>query len=133
MYRLPPWSTRPDTLFPYTTLFLSLLTCEMLEIEPRVVMGYEGKGPARIAFEQGETNLDYQTTPAYVANVQPLVEEGRAVPLYTLGHFEDASLVRDPAFPDIPSFKEAYVDAFGKEPEGENGRAACRERVCQYG
>src|SRR3546814_6344510 len=82
---------------------LALLTFEMLEIEPRVVMGYEGKGPARIAFEQGETNLDYQTTPAYVANVQPLVEEGRAVPLYTLGHFEDASLVRDPAFPDIRS------------------------------
>ena len=105
-------------LTPVGIDLLALLTFEILDIDPQVVMGYEGKAPARIAFEQGETNLDYQTTPGYIASVVPLVEAGEATPLYTLGHIEDGDLVRDPAFPDIASFKEAYQLARGGDPEG---------------
>src|SRR3546814_12956137 len=36
MYRRPPMSTRPDTLFPYTTLFRSPLLAE--QAEDRVVV-----------------------------------------------------------------------------------------------
>ena len=39
-------------------------------------LGFKGRGDARIAFERGETNLDYQTTPAYNATVVPLIKEG---------------------------------------------------------
>src|SRR3546814_4875480 len=32
---------------------------------------------------------------------------------------EDGELIRDPAFPEFPSFLEAYSEAFGKEPSGQ--------------
>jgi len=71
-------------------------------------MVYDGKGAARVAFEQGEVNLDYQTSPAYLKNVQPLVDEGLAVPLFAFGILdENGDIVRDPVFPDMPSFAEA--------------------------
>ena len=53
-----------------------------LGVDIQAVMGYEGRGPARVAFEQGESNIDYQTTSGYLSNVVPLVEEGKAIPLF---------------------------------------------------
>src|SRR3546814_19405076 len=41
MIRLPPRSTRTDTLFPYTTLFRSILlaaSCQILGVGPPVIM-----------------------------------------------------------------------------------------------
>ncbi|WP_054705141.1 hypothetical protein [Bacillus sp. JCM 19041] len=71
---------------------VTLLSFEVLGMDVKAVLGYEGKGPARVAFEQGESNIDYQTTTAYNRNVSPLVEEGSAVPLYSLGQLnEEAS------------------------------------------
>src|SRR3546814_13185566 len=112
MIRRPPRSTRTDTLFPYTTLFLSGL-------DVQAVLGYAGKGPVQIAYQQGEVNIDYQTTPAYISLVAPQVEAGTAIPLYTAGMVEDGELIRDPAFPEFPSFLEAYREAFGKTPSGQ--------------
>lgn len=97
---------------------LALLTFEILDIDVHAVLGYEGKGPAQIAFQQGETNIDYQTTPAYLSLVIPQVAEGTAIPLYTAGMVQGGELVRDPAFPDIPSFLEAYREARGADPSG---------------
>src|SRR3546814_10171 len=97
---------------------LGLLTFEILGIETKAVLGYEGKGPVQIAFQQGEINIDYQTTPAFNQLVRPQVEEGTAIPLYTAGMVEDGQLVRDPAFPEFPSFLEAYREARGSDPSG---------------
>jgi tripartite-type tricarboxylate transporter receptor subunit TctC len=97
---------------------LGLLTFEILGLDEKPVLGYEGKGPAQAAYQQGEVNIDYQTTPAFIALVKPQVEAGTAIPLYTAGMVEDGKLVRDPAFPDIPSFLEAYREAHGKDPSG---------------
>src|SRR3546814_4091040 len=90
----------------------------MRGIETKAVLGDEGKGPVQIAFQQGEINIDYQTTPAFNQLVRPQVEEGTAIPLYTAGMVEDGQLVRDPAFPDFPSFLEAYREARGTDPSG---------------
>lgn len=99
---------------------VTLLAFELLELDVQAILGYEGSGPARVAFEQGETNLNYQTTPAYASNVQPLVDNGEALPLFTFGHADaDGDIIRDPAFPDIPSIKEFYEEVYGEEPSGE--------------
>lgn len=103
---------------PVALDLLPLLTFEILGAKPKVVMGYEGKGPVRIAFQQGEVNLDYSSTDSYLAQVQPLVDDGKARPLYSLGHVRNGDLIRDPAFPDIPSFKEAYEQVHGAPPSG---------------
>lgn len=99
---------------PLTTL----LSFEVLGLEVSSLFGYESSGPARVAFEQGETNIDFQTTSAYFSNVESLVEEGSAIPLYAIGIIEDGELVRDPLFPELPTVKEVYEEIYGEEPSG---------------
>ncbi len=96
-----------------------LLSFELLGVEVIDILGYAGKGAARVALEQGETNLDYQTSPAYLANVLPLVEEGRAVPLFSFGLIDgDGQVIDDPVFPDLPGMRKAYRACRGHEPSG---------------
>lgn len=98
---------------------LTLLAFEILDMDVETIFGYEGRGPARVAFERGESNIDYQTSTAYINNVAPLVENGKAAPLFSFGQLnENGEIVRDPAFPDLPSLKEFYVKAYGEEPSG---------------
>lgn len=101
---------------------MTLLAFEVLGVKDKVeiIFGYEGAGASRAAFLQGETNLDYQSGTSYQANVTPLVEEGKAVPLFSYGFTdENGDIVRDPAFPDIPTVKEVYVNMHGEEPSGK--------------
>lgn len=64
----------------------ALLAFEALGANPRVVFGFDGVGPIRLAFERGELNFDFQATIVYVSQVLPLVREGKVVPLMTLGY-----------------------------------------------
>ena len=83
------------------------------------VFGFKGRGDGRLAFERGETNIDYQTSSAYLKNVQPMVDAGTAVPLFSWGVLDEAgNIVRDPTFPDLPSYVEAYQTLTGKAPSG---------------
>lgn len=98
---------------------VTLLLFEVLGLDVRVVMGFEGRGPARLAFERGETNIDYQTTPAYLSQVVPLVQQGKAVPVLSMGFVnEKGVMVRDPSAPDLPSAYEAYQALFRRKPDG---------------
>jgi len=50
---------------------------------------------------------------------QPLVDEGTAVPLFSFGYRDESGeIVRDPNFPDLPSWVEAYQIVRGEEPSG---------------
>lgn len=60
-----------------------LLGFKQLGLEVQHVFGFKGRGDGRLAFERGETNIDYQTSSAYIKNVQPLVDAGTAVPLFS--------------------------------------------------
>lgn len=96
-----------------------LLAFKLMGLEVKHVFGFKGRGDGRLAFERGETNIDYQTSSAYIKNVQPLVDEGKAVPLFAWGVLdEDGNLVRDPTFPDLPHFGEAYKMLTGQAPSG---------------
>ncbi|WP_254695315.1 tricarboxylate transporter [Oceanicola sp. D3] len=97
-----------------------LLAWKMLGMNVEPVFGIKGRGDGRLMFERGEANVDYQTSSAYLANVTPLVESGAAVPWMTWGALDDAgNIVRDPTFPDIPSFKEVCEATEGCETSGE--------------
>ena len=83
------------------------LAWEMLGMNVEHVMGIKGRGDGRKMFESGEATIDYQTSSSYLKNVVPLVEEGKAVPMMTWGALDaNGDIVRDPTFPDIPTFKE---------------------------
>jgi len=103
-----------------TTLDLvPLLAFRMLGLTVDPVFGVEGRGDGRLMIERGEANIDYQTSSAYIANVQPLVDDGSAVPIFTWGALNEAGeIVRDPTFPDLPSFKEVCEATEGCETSG---------------
>ena len=103
-----------------TTLDLvPLLAFEMLGLQVDPVFGIEGRGDGRLMFERGEANIDYQTSSAYLKSVVPLIEQGLAVPAFSFGALDDSgSIVRDPTFPDLPSFKEVCEATDGCETSG---------------
>jgi tripartite-type tricarboxylate transporter receptor subunit TctC len=95
-----------------------LLAFELLGLDVKPVFGM-GRADGRLAFERGEAAIDYQTTAAYVRNVVPLVKGGKAVPLFSWGVLDGkGAFVRDPTFPELPHFIEAYEMAYGKRPSG---------------
>ena len=103
-----------------TTLDLvPLLAFKMLGLQVEPVFGIEGRGDGRLMFERGEANIDYQTSSAYLSNVVPLVEQNLAVPVMTWGILDAAgNIVRDPTFPDIPTFAEICDATAGCETSG---------------
>ena len=96
------------------------LAWKMLGMQVDPVFGIEGRGDGRLMFERGEANIDYQTSPAYLRSVVPLVDAGLAVPMMTWGALdEDGNIVRDPTFPDIATFKEVCEATAGCETSGD--------------
>ena len=88
---------------------IPLLAFELLGLNVKAVFGMKGRGAGRLAFERGETNIDYQTSSAYLKNTVPLVDAGKAVPLMSWGALDESGrLVRDPTFPNLPHFAEVY-------------------------
>jgi tripartite-type tricarboxylate transporter receptor subunit TctC len=101
-----------------------LLAFDMLGLNVKAVFGYKGRGSGRVAFEQGEVNIDYQTSTAYIKNVRPLIKQGLGVPLMTWGVLDkDGSVARDPIEPDLPCFPEVYEMVHGKKPSGPSWNA----------
>lgn len=97
-----------------------LLAWEMLGLSVEPVFGIKGRGDGRLMFERGEANIDYQTSSSYLKGVTPLVEAGTAVPMMSWGALDDAgNIVRDPTFPDMPTFKEVCEATAGCETSGE--------------
>lgn len=97
----------------------ALLAFELLGLDVKTTFGFEGRGPARLALERGEVNIDYQTTSAYQTEVKPMVEKGQAVPLMSFGVLdENGEVVRDPNLPDLPTVEEVYAQLNGEKPSG---------------
>jgi tripartite-type tricarboxylate transporter receptor subunit TctC len=93
-------------------------TLDLLGLNVKYVWGI-ARGPTRLAFERGEFNINYDTTPGFLKNASKLVKAGKAVPLFALGVLDEAgNLQRDPNFKDLPSFAEVYEIMHGKKPSG---------------
>ncbi|WP_369921318.1 Bug family tripartite tricarboxylate transporter substrate binding protein [Marinomonas polaris] len=95
------------------------LAFEMLGLDIKPVFGMKSRGAGRLAFERGEAKIDFQTSSAYLSSVVDLVDNKKAVPLFSLGILNNkGEIVRDPAFADLPTFEEVYFKKFGKQPSG---------------
>lgn len=101
-----------------------LLAWEMLGLQVEPVFGIEGRGDGRLMFERGEANIDYQTSSSFLSGVTPLVEAGTATPWFSFGALDDdGNIVRDPTFPDMPTFKEVCDATPACATEGEQWEA----------
>ncbi len=97
-----------------------LLAWKMLGMNVEPVFGIKGRGDGRLMFERGEATIDYQTSSGYLKGSAALVEAGTAVPMMTWGSLDaDGNIVRDPTFPDLPTFKEVCEKTDGCETKGE--------------
>ena len=97
-----------------------LLAWEMLGLNVEPVFGIEGRGDGRLMFERGEANIDYQTSSSFLSGVMPLVEAGTAVPWFSFGALDaDGNIIRDPTFPDMPTFAEVCEAAPACETSGD--------------
>ncbi|MFZ7094374.1 tricarboxylate transporter [Primorskyibacter sp. 2E233] len=97
-----------------------LLAWEMLGMNVEPVFGIKGRGDGRLMFERGEATIDYQTSSSYLGASADLVAQGKAVPMMTWGALNEAGdIVRDPTFPDMPTFKEVCEATDGCETSGE--------------
>lgn len=96
-----------------------LLAFDLLKMNVKTTFGFEGRGPAALALQRGETNIDFQTTSAYNTQIQPVVDEGKAIPLMSFGVLnEQGKVVRDPNFKSLPTVPEAYEMLYGSKPSG---------------
>jgi tripartite-type tricarboxylate transporter receptor subunit TctC len=95
-----------------------LLAFHLLGLEVKPIFGLS-TGKRRLAFQRGEATLCQDNSAAYSKHVEPLIKEGTAVPLFTLGFMKpDGTIARDPMLPDIPTFMEVYKRMHGKELSG---------------
>lgn len=96
-----------------------LIALDLMGANVKPVFGMKSRGAGRLAFERGEATIDFQTSSAYMNSVQSLVDVGKAIPMFSVGVMNGSGdIVRDPAFPDIPTFEEAYTTVHGKQPSG---------------
>ncbi|MEM9605556.1 MAG: tricarboxylate transporter [Pseudomonadota bacterium] len=96
-----------------------LLAWEMLGMNVEPVFGIKGRGDGRLMFERGEATIDYQTSSSYLKGSAELVANGTAVPMMTWGSLDGDTIVRDPTFPDMPTFQEVCEATEGCQTEGE--------------
>src|SRR3546814_12327925 len=121
MIRLPPRSTRTDTLFPYTTLFRSIRSV--------VVLDWTRRFQKRSDNEAREENMPHK----YAGGCDHVHTHSDAEPLdnHTC-HCSVCKRVTGQDSTHAAFFKHADVKVDKPNDLKQIGRASCRARVCQY-
>src|SRR3546814_11906681 len=128
MIRLPPRSTRTDTLFPYTTLFRSYqgqFTIEQsmqLRCEPGAIIQSQGQGSS-LLISAPDVLVEGCTLRDWGADLTAMDSAIFILPAAKRAQISN-NRMRGPGF-------GVFVD--GTSDVQEIGRASSRERVCQYG
>lgn len=96
-----------------------LFPLSLLGVEVRPIFGMN-RGEVHPGFIRGEYNINFDSYAAYEEQITPLVEQGEAFPLFTLGYADEKTgeIVRDPAAPDVPQFLEVYEQIKGEPLSG---------------
>lgn len=104
---------------PTSLDLVTMLAFRVLGLKVNYVFGYAGRADGQAAMMRGDANIDYQTTPAYLRNVAPLVADGELVPLMSWGVLgQDGERQRDPTFPNLPTVEEVHFELYGVPPSG---------------
>src|SRR3546814_15937297 len=127
MIRRPPRSTRTDTLFPYTTLFRSVVHHGTIlqhrcikDVIPHIAAGCRKSVPER---RQAHSHVLPAVPQTLYQPKQPAVLAPEEMQV-ALGDGQLASMAID----EFPVNLRQSLAAGNREI----GRASCRERVCQY-
>lgn len=94
-----------------------LVTYSLIGIDILPVFGMSN-AEARGGFERGECQINFDNMASWSSGVEPLIEAGEAVPLFTFGFELNGEIVRDPMAPHIPTFLEVYEEIKGEPLAG---------------
>jgi hypothetical protein len=116
---------------PTSSEINKIMSYELLGVKLKIVWGMKGNGPMALAFERGEFTLMFDNSLSYLNNRKHFRESGIANELFTFGapdaegNWKDAKgkWLRDPTWPDLPTFYEVYEDWSGKTFEGPQPKA----------
>lgn len=96
-----------------------MLQAGLTDMNLKVIKGFEGGKDRDLAMLRGEIDIIQQISLQYDSTSKLFLRRG-AVHLWNDGLLNsDGEIVGDKAFPDIPSFPQAYEQAFGEPPSGE--------------
>src|SRR3546814_16345917 len=136
MIRRPPRSTRTDTLFPYTTLFRSLIMWlpEYLREVGNSLLKLIEEPASRTLFLLVSEEPD-RLLPTLLSRTQ-LVRTGRIQEEEVVNYLVDtgvgAEVARQAARLSVGNLSAALDLSAGASSAFEIGRASGRERVCKY-
>jgi len=94
-----------------------LVSYSLIGIDIRPVFGLSN-AESRGGFERGEFHINFDNMASWSSGVEPMIAEGMAKPLFTLGYEVDGEIVRDPMAPHIPTFLEVYEEIHGEPLSG---------------
>jgi len=95
-----------------------MLQAGMTNMPLRVIKGFEGGKDRDLAMLRGEIDIIQQISLQYDATSRLFLNRG-AIHLWNDGLLDaNGNIVRDNGFPDIPTFPEAYEQAYGVPPDG---------------
>src|SRR3546814_14682060 len=124
MIRRPPRSTRTDTLFPYTTLFRSLVRVNEMEYEMPAENGPSALRELSEFIERKKIQVHFPVEYRYVKG-----DDIWLSPFY--GRDTAAISVHQYQGMDYREYFTGAEAIFRKHGGRKIGRASCRERVCQ--
>src|SRR3546814_17967270 len=113
----PPRSTRPDTLFPYTTLFRSSLrsfSCVLLL--PPTACGFNNRASRGSARKRARHRAN----------------RAAACPIRAQRRDRCSKMRQHPPPNHLLTLKSTYVVFLSWRQNDKIGRESCRESVCQY-
>src|SRR3546814_15929506 len=97
MLRLPPRGTRTDTLFPYTTLFRSLVSDGPARVGEAARMGYGGAQQQPVAEPVVENGLQVGEVVALPARAQGPTASNRRFHRIAQGQFQTSQILELPS------------------------------------
>lgn len=101
-------------------MIVSTMGLDLLGADYRYIAGYPSSGNIRAAMISGEVNAATDASHAYLNQVVPvLIDEGHAVPIYSMPMFNDAGVLEQNSMvPDVPSLPDLYESLHGSAPSG---------------
>lgn len=101
-------------------MIVSTMGLDLIGADYRYIAGYPSSGNIRAAVISGEVNTATDASHAYLNQVVPvLVDEGHAVPIYSMPMFNEAGeLAQNSMVPDVPSLTDLYESINGEAPSG---------------
>jgi tripartite-type tricarboxylate transporter receptor subunit TctC len=97
------------------------LTLDLLGVPYKYITGYRSSVSARLAVQRGEVQLHSESSPGYLAAVEPtLVKDGTVIPLYYDPYYENGMFKAPQGLEasKIDSFPALYRRLKGAEPSG---------------